>query len=856
MTKLLIIDGNALLHRAYHAIQPLTDPKGRIVNAVFGFARVFQKVIKDLSPDYIAVAWDRREPTFRHVAYKEYKAQREKKPQELYDQIDMIKDFLTAYGVPSYDVAGFEADDIIATIAKESSVDKVIILTGDKDTLQLVDDKINVLTFKKGVSETALYTPEKIKEDYGLEPKTLIDMKALAGDPSDNIKGVPGIGKIGAEKLLKKYGSVEGIYKNLEKADISARLKETLRRGREDAVRSRELVVLRFDAPIKFSDKEMKFGDYDAEAVKKFFIEYGFRSLVGSVDSAPSSEVLAPRIRQKEISDPMEIKKIAGELKKIKDFLFYIEEGQEGLFGKDIRALHLAFDKNFISISFAKTRAEKAIVDFAPAFENEKISKSGYDIKQQMHILKKFGIELCGASFDIMIAAYLLRAGERRYELSELVMDYLKKQPDKNLAQDLAFLKEMLAKKIDDEKLSRVFFEIEIPLIPVLFRMEENGIKVDKKGLEKLSVDFTARLGEIDKKIYEFAGAEFNIDSPQQLKGILYDKLKLKPVSGRIKKGKTGFSTAASELEKLAGSHEIIDLISEHRELAKLKNTYVDTLPKMLDKTNRVHSSFNQAVTSTGRLSSSGPNLQNIPIRTELGKKIRESFVADEGCALVSLDYSQIELRLAAVLSGEKHMIRAFNEGADIHRQTAAEIFGVPESEVTKEMRSRAKSINFGVLYGMGVGGLAAATKMSRMEAEGYLARYFSTHPAIMEYVERTKTLAYKTGYVETMYGRRRYLPDIASGIPQLQASAERMAINMPVQGTAADIIKMAMVEIDKNICKSDIKMVLQVHDELVFEVKKEKAEVAAKEIKEAMENITKLSVPLEVDVQIGDKWE
>jgi DNA polymerase-1 len=852
MKKLIIIDGNALLHRAYHAIAPLTDPKGRVVNAVYGFARVFIKAMKDLSPDYVAVAWDRREPTFRHEAYKEYKAQREKKPQELYDQITMIQDMMSAYGVPSYDAKGFEADDIIATIADKFVADKVIVLTGDKDTFQIVDEKINVLTFKKGVSETRLFTPEEIKKEYGLLPEQMVDLKALAGDPSDNIKGVHGIGKVGAEKLLKQYKNIDGIYKNLGKLDASEKIKAVLRTGKEDAYKSRDLVVLRKDAPVEFSAEEMKFGDYDREGVNNFFVEYGFRSLIEEQES---------RIKNQESGGQREIKDLSGVkkfLSRIKNELyFYIIEAQESLFGKEIREIQLAWGGESVKIIFGKNLPAKDFFkEIKPIFENEKIEKISHDIKNQMHILDRFGASVCGKIFDVMIAAYVLNPGTRGYDLECLVMDYLKKSLSDKLVFEIVNLKNLFEKKIEEEKLGRVFFEIEMPLVPVLFGMEKNGIKVDKKKLAGLSSDFESRLKKIDAEIWKLAGQEFNIDSPQQLKVVLYDKLALKPESGRIKKGKTGLSTAASELEKLAGLHPIIDLISEHRELAKLKNTYIDTLPKMLDKDARVHSSFNQTVTSTGRLSSSEPNLQNIPIRTELGKKIRESFIAEQGCVLISLDYSQIELRLAAALSGERHMIEAFAKGADIHKQTAAEIFGMPEKDVTKEMRSAAKSINFGILYGMGVAGLASATKMSRMEAEGFIARYYATHPAIMEYVGRTKALAYKTGYVETLFGRRRYLPEIQSHIPQLQAAAERMAINMPVQGTAADIIKLAMIEIGKNISSKDVKMVLQVHDELVFEVKKEKADNVAKEIKEVMENIYKLSVPLTVETEIGERWE
>jgi DNA polymerase-1 len=634
--------------------------------------------------------------------------------------------------------------------------------------------------------------------------------------------------------------------------DATEKVKAVLRAGKDDAYKSRSLVVLRKDAPVKFSLEEMKYGIHDTETVNKFFVDYGFKSLLEKEVSSIKYQVLSG-IR--EIKDLGNAKKFINQIKD--ELSFYIIESPESLFGKEIKEIYVACGSEMAKIVFgAKLKAQEFFNEAKSIFENEKIKKASHDIKNQMHILERFGVPVRGEMFDVMIAAYVLNPGTRGYDLERLTMEYLKKAPSENLIFEIINLKNLFAGRIEEEKLQKIFYEIEMPLISVLFRMECYGIKVDKAKLAKLSAEFHARLKEIDKDIFKLAGEEFNIDSPQQLKVVLYDKLGLKPVSGRIKKGKTGLSTAASELEKLAGQHPIIDLISEHRELAKLKNTYIDTLPKQLDKAGRVHTTFNQTVTSTGRLSSSEPNLQNIPVRSEMGKKIREAFVSDKGCVLASLDYSQIELRLAAALTGEKHMIEAFLAGEDIHRQTAAEIFGVPEKDVTKEMRSRAKTINFGVLYGMGSGGLAAATKMSRAEAEDFLARYYSSHPAIVDYVERTKALAYKTGFVETIFGRRRYVPEIKSFMPQVRSAAERMAVNMPIQGTAADIIKMAMIEIDKNVVSDDVKMVLQVHDELVFEIKKGKEKKALADIKEIMENIYKLKVPLLVEAEVGERWE
>ncbi|MBU1179982.1 DNA polymerase I, partial [Patescibacteria group bacterium] len=664
---------------------------------------------------------------------------------------------------------------------------------------------------------------------------------------------VRGIGKTGAQKLVQEYGTVQGIYGALEKGELEAteKVKNTLREGRNDAFQSRELVVIVKDVPIESTLEEMEFGDYKPEDVRDFFVGYGFRSILAQLDGAELDR--AGGLEETKSLDA--IKKIVKDIKKSEELAFLIVEGKEGLFGKEICELWFSFGGRFLKGIFGKLQPEQVLSELKPIFEDEKIKKISHDIKSQMHILDRYGIELRGAYFDTMLAGYVLNPGTRRYDLDTLALDFLKKQLGKNKIFDLVNLKNLLEGRIKKEKIERVLFDIEMPLIPVLFQAERVGVKIDKKLLAGLSEDFTKRLEQIDKKIYKLAGEEFNISSPQQLQVILYEKLGLKPKGGRIKRGKTGLSTAASELAKLLGAHEIIEFIMEHRELTKLKNTYIDALPKLLDKRDRVHTTFNQTITSTGRLSSSEPNVQNIPIRTELGRGIRKAFIAESGYILASFDYSQIELRLAAALAGEKHMIRAFERGEDIHRQTAAEVFGVKLEDVTKEMRRKAKAVNFGVLYGMGVQGLARSIKSSMAEAQDFLDRYYSAHPAIMEYVECTKALAHKLGYVETIFGRRRYLPEIKSYIEPVRAAAERMAINMPIQGTAADIIKMAMIEIQKNVVSDDVRMVLQVHDELVFEIKKGCEKKAVREIKEVMEHVYKLAVPLEVDVEVGNSW-
>jgi len=852
MKKLIILDGNALLHRAFHAIRPLTDPKGRPVNALYGFSKVLTKIIADSKPEYIAVCWDRREKTFRHEAYKNYKATRKAQPQDLYDQVDMIKEMLNLYNIPSYDKVGYEADDLLGTIANKmkSKVDKVLILTGDMDALQLVEDKVNIIAFKKGVSDVIRYDEAEVKRKYGLEPKQIIDLKALMGDASDNIKGVKGIGAKGAEALIKKFGSVENLYKKLEDSDIKETQKKLLLADKENAFKSLDLVEIRKNVPGSYSLSDMKFGDYDKDKLNDFFVEYGFRTLTTNNDFKKVEPNNTHLIKA------TDVKEFIKNIKEKDELIFYIQEAEEGLFGKDVKNFSCLSGKIHFDFYPNKNLSIKDVMQLMkPIFENKNIKKISHDFKEQMHILSNFNINLEGLYFDTMLAGYIINPGKRHYEIDEMILEYLKKKKDKGVIVDILNLKDEFTKKIKEEKLEKIFFDIEMPLIPILFNMERNGIKLDIDLLKKMSNDFSKRLKEIDKKIYKLADEEFNIDSPSQLQVILYEKMKLEPESGRIKRGKTGLSTAASELEKLIGTSDIIELIMEHRELAKLMNTYIEALPRLVTKDGRVHSTFNQTVTTTGRLSSSNPNMQNIPIRSEMGRKIRQAFVADRGNVLVSLDYSQFELRLASVIAGEGHMIEAFNKGIDIHAKIASEVFDIPLDKVTKEDRYKAKAVNFGVLYGMGALGLARATKMSRNEAENFLEKYYAKHPKIVEYMEVTKALAHKRGYVETLFGRRRYLPELKSYMPQLRATGERMAINMPIQGTQADLIKMAMINVYNKVCNNNVRMLLQVHDELVFEMPEQGSDEIIEKIKDLMENVYKLKVPLEVHISVDKRW-
>src|SRR3989338_8689826 len=726
----LILDGNALLHRAWHALpQTMTTSDGTPVNAVYGFISVVEKMREQLKPGYMAVAWDLAGPTFRHETFKAYKATRVKKEQELYDQIPMIQDVLTAYGIPSLSAKRYEADDIIGTFVAMNRKKKIetLIVTGDRDTLQLVDGFSKVVFFVKGVSETKTYDAAAVRERFGLEPEQLNDLKALMGDPSDNIAGVAGIGEKSAIELVQTFGSIEGIFqalkKNPEKFKPAWRAK--LEGQKEHALEMKKLVTIVCDVPLQdFELEQAKVKEPNVQELLKKFQALEFRTF---------------------------IKK-------------YQDKAQESLFQGEVTQAVVAPRK----------------IDGVTV---------GYDLKASMHA---HGKHVEGPLFDFLIAAYLLNPSGRQTDLSAIAERWLKKPTCEE--EDVATLFRILKRELEKEGLSRVMEEIEMPLIPILYEMEAAGVKVDAKLLKNLSTKMHAELDTLTKKIYKAAGREFNVNSPSQLADILFIDLELS--SKNIKKTKTGLSTGIDELEKLEELHPIVKLIMQYRELAKLVSTYVDALPQLIAKDGRLHTTYNQTIAATGRLSSVNPNLQNIPVRTEAGREIRKAFVAEPGHVLLSADYSQIELRIAAVIAKDQSFLEAFKEGADIHTRTAAEVWGVKEQDVTKEQRYAAKAINFGILYGMGARSLAKSTNLSQSEAREFLDKYFELHPAIQEYIDRTKEQAHTNGYVESLFGRRRYLPEIHSGVQMLVAQAERMAVNMPMQGTQADIIKMAMIRV------------------------------------------------------------
>lgn len=895
--KLIIIDGNAIVHRAFHALPPLTTKDGTVVNAVYGFLNIIFKVIKEYKPEYVAVTFDVKGPTFRHEKFKEYKATRKKQPDELYAQIPMIREAVRAFGFAQYELPGFEADDVIGTITKQvpESVDSYIV-TGDMDALQLIDDHTFVFTMRKGVSDTIVYDKELVKEKYqGLTVDQMIDYKALRGDPSDNIPGVKGIGEKGAINLLLEYKTVETIFEHID--EITGATHKKLLAGKADAMLSKDLATIKCDVPIDFSLEQTRVQGFNRAAVIKIVQKYEFKSLLKQLPDLQKATGAQPSLFDKvdaveseeEVdylgSSSYKLVKIAAAAKKLAK-----ELAAQTIFAFDTETTSLdpmQCELVGFSVCWKRERAYYITGDlvshFKAVFENAKIEKIAHNFKFDMKVLRATsGITVQGISYDTMLASYILNPGTRGHSLDSLamtefgyeMMSYeslvgkgkkvipLAEVPLNKLAfyaaEDADYtwrLYQVFKPRVEKAKLETIL-QMEIACVPVLANMEMAGICIDSEFLKRMSTKLTKEINTLEKKIYKLAGKEFNVASPKQLKEILFDVLDIKTEG--LKKTKTGISTAASELEKMRDIHPIINLISEYRELAKLKSTYVDALPKLVNpKTNRIHTNYNQVITATGRLSSTDPNLQNIPIRTELGKKIRRAFIAPSGKVLLSLDYSQIELRVVAHMVNDKKFIEAFKSGADIHTRTAAEINGVAEDEVTKEMRRDAKAVNFGILYGMGTFGLSRDSGMSNIDSKEYLDTYFENHPAIKKYIEDTKQSTRDTGYAATMFGRKRLLPDINSGMGMVRAAAERAAINMPVQGTAADLMKMAMLDVAQEIDagKIDAVMLLQVHDELVFEVDEKQAIKVAKQIKDIMEAVYKLKVPLIVDVGVGNNW-
>ncbi len=848
MEKLYLLDGHSLAHRAFYALPLLTTESGEYTNSVFGFAKMLFKIIDEEKPDHIAVAFDLKGPTFRHEEYEDYKAGRKKTPDELIPQIDLIKNVLESLNIPIVKKEGFEADDVIGTIAKEASekgID-VKIVTGDRDALQLIDEHINVIYTRKGITDIIEYDIDKVKEKYELEPRQLVDMKGLMGDSSDNIPGVPGIGVKTATKLLKEFDNMENVLDNIEEVSGKKR-KENLRKYSEQAKMSKKLGKIVTDVTVDLVFEDLRLEAPNFEEVIDLFKRLEFNSLLDRFEEEIQKNL--KEISYNEVENNEDLDKLISKIKKNKLFAFTINNNKNELLIK-------VEDDIFKFKPFDQYKNK-----FIKLFENAKIKKLSFDSKKNIRYLKEKDIKVRGLNFDPQLASYLLNPDETPLEIETMIMrefnvskDDLEKADEKEaqLLNYLFELNEAYTKKLKSKALWDLYTNIEIPLIKILAQMELNGIYADRNFLEKLSEEIANKLSTIEEKTYELAGEEFNLNSPKQLGEILFEKLEL-PV---VKRTKTGYSTSIEVLEKLEGKHDIIPEIMDYRKYAKIKSTYVDPLLELInEKTGRIHTNFNQMVVATGRLSSTEPNLQNIPIRTEEGRKIRKAFIPEkQDCVLLSADYSQIELRVLAHISQDNQLIRAFSEGRDIHTQTASEVFEVDKEEVTSDLRRHAKVINFGIAYGMSSYGLAKDLDISNKEAEEYINKYFNRFPGVKKYMDDIVKKAKDVGYVRTIFDRMRYIKGINSSNYHRRSFAERAAINTPIQGSAADIMKIAMIEVYNALNARNIKtkMLLQIHDEIVFEVPKEELTELAKLVKKQMEQAVDLDVPVIVDLKTG----
>ncbi len=897
--RLFVVDGHALCYRAYFAFirSPLVNSRGQNTSAIFGFARMLLRLIEDQNPDYLVVAFDPPRKSFRFSLYPQYKANREKMPDELKSQIEEIKHMLSVLGIKKVEEADYEADDVLGTIADKYASRQldVVLVTGDKDAYQLVGRYVSIYANRKGITEFEIYDERAVKEKLGLSPEQVIDYMALTGDTSDNIPGVRGVGEKTAQKLINDYGSLDNIYAHL--GDIKGKLKESLEASRDMAYLSRDLVTIRKNLPFELELEAARPPSLRDKKAYEYFMGLEMKSIAqefmpdaGSAGAAETNDKAVSQRSYTIVKSEEELGDIVKQIRSAGTVSVDTETTSTSPVAAEIVGISLSIKENsgwYIPIMHQSLfteehiERERALAILKPALEDAAIKKIGQNIKYDLIVLKNAGIDLGGVYFDTMIASYLLDPSERRHNLDDLAEKHLNYKtihfkdlvssgkkaipitevPLAELADyaiedaDIALrLYKILEKRVLKENLDSLFFELEMPLVPILARMELCGVRIDLTHFKRLSGENQKLLDEVEKGIYECAGTRFNINSTRELSSVLFEKLQLKPV----KKTKTGFSTDIQVLEALRGSHEIIDKLIQYRTLSKLKSTYIDTLPTLvLPRTGRIHTSYNQTVVATGRLSSSDPNLQNIPVRDDFGRKIREGFVPEDGWLLLSADYSQIELRLAAHLSGDETMIQAFRDGIDIHARTASSVFGVDIGSITGDMRRQAKIINFATIYGVSPYGLSQQADISIKDAALFIQRYFETYPRFKNLIEETIAFAREKGYVQTLLGRRRPVPDIASTNQFTREGAERVAINTPIQGTAADLIKAAMIKIQNEIDRKKLRarMLLQVHDELVFEVPPEEKESFASLVRSRMESAIELDVPIVVDMAWGKNW-
>jgi DNA polymerase I len=848
--KLMIIDGNSIVNRAFYGVRPLNAPDGTPTNAIYGFVAIFQRIYDDVKPDAVSVAFDLKAPTFRHKECDFYKAKRKPMPEDLALQIPVLKETLDAMGIRRYELEGYEADDILGTAARicEEKGWECVIVTGDKDSLQLITETTTVCNVKSrlGQTETIMYTPEVFRAEYGFEPKKMVDLKALMGDSSDNIPGVPGIGEKTAVSLIQTYGGIDNIYSDLSALDVKPGVLKKLSDGEESARKSFWLATIVCDAPLDFSPEENLWNrDYKPELLG-IFKRLGFNKFIEKWKLDESGNL--PDMPEKSLSSlphtDVGEDEIGGLIEKIKTVEKIAVVSVDGL-----DKIELCDGEKVYSLAW--NQCGERYNELLKLVFGGNVKKIGHNIKDLMGLALKEGLSTDGFVFDTALAAYLIEATDIDYSLSRLTQGYL--GIEKQGAEAIWLLAPALEKKLGELGMRELYYTAELPLCAVLADMESVGFLVDRKALYEYGESLNADIDRLQKSVWTHAGHEFNINSPKQLGAVLFEELML-PFG---KKTKTGWSTNVDTLDKLRGKHPIIDDILEYRTLTKLKSTYADGLLKVIGADGRIHTSFQMTVTATGRLSSTEPNLQNIPVRKEQGAKIRRMFVASPGKVLVDADYSQIELRLLAHISGDETMREAFLSGEDFHAVTASNVFNVPLGEVTPLLRSRAKAVNFGIVYGISAFSLAQDIGVYQNEAKAYIDAYLAKYHGVRDYMKNIVEKAKQDGYVATLYGRRRNLPELKSPKFSVRSFGERVALNMPIQGTAADIIKIAMVNVHKRLKAEapEAKLILQVHDELIAECPECESEHVSAILKEEMENAAHLSVPLITDTDAGHSW-
>ncbi len=848
--KLMILDGNSIVNRAFYGVRPLNAPDGTPTNAVYGFLAILQRMLDEQKPEAVCVCFDLKVPTFRHKACDFYKAQRKPMPEELAVQMPLLKETLDAMGIRRYEIEGFEADDILGTAAAvcEKSGWDCVVVTGDKDSLQLVSDTTSVCNVKtvRGQTETILYTPESFHAEYGFAPAQMVDLKALMGDSSDNIPGVPGIGEKIALDLVRRYGTVDKIYSSLAELDIKDGVRKKLTEGEDSARQSYWLATIVRDVPLSFKPEENIWNNSYTPELYGVMKRLGFKRFIDKwglteSESVPTEADTSEKLKEQIVSDEAGMDALIAAVRKAKRIAIVPTDGLDAVEICDGETVYRA------QWSVAGGKYNELL---STVFSDE-VKKLGHNIKDLMGLLMKDKLPVEGFTFDTALAAYLLDANDGDYSLPRISAKYLNRELDG--AQAIFELYSVLDEKLDELVMTKLYYEVELPLCRVLADMEASGFYVDRKALYDFGENLNDGIAQMQAGIWAHAGHEFNINSPKQLGEVLFEELMLP--SG--KKTKSGWSTNADVLEKLRDKHPIIGEILEYRMLTKLKSTYADGLLKVIAPDGRIHTNFQMTVTATGRLSSTEPNLQNIPVRKKLGAQIRKMFVASPGKVLVDADYSQIELRLLAHISGDKAMQEAFLSGEDFHTVTASKVFGVPLDEVTPALRSRAKAVNFGIVYGISAFSLAQDIGVYPSEARAYMEAYLDKYHGVRDYMKSIVEKAKADGYVDTLFARRRYLPELKSANFNVRSFGERVALNMPIQGTAADIIKIAMVNVHRRLAEEGLeaKLILQVHDELIVECPDSEAERVKEILTYEMENAAALSVPLTVDAHIGHSW-